>query len=189
MAANVLKKKNMHYNTTNPCFSCCNTPAIPTPCKRLDCICFCDVYISPKSELASICNVQGVVDLKTFSHDVSVCDTTEVKYQLMMFDTEFFTNVVVFESGMMEWIPSPTASKVTGNLVFKVYCGELAKLVTMTIGRKSNCIGVSCPIGYSCNDCSGICIPNNEIPVDLTIDVEDIKICPTDEFDLTITVN
>ena len=156
--------------TTNPCFSCGGTtPTTKTPCRPGDCLCFCDIYISPKAAEAVICSATGTINLFDYPNDTTVCGNALLKYQLMLFDESFFTSAEVSENGVLTWVPSPTSPTKTGNLVFKVLCGDLAKLVTVIIGRKSNCTGVICPPGEYCNDCSGDCIPQTTTNFDLTV--------------------
>lgn len=159
--------------TSNPCFSCCNpySPPQTSICKAEDCICFCDIYISPKADEAVICGVQGTVDLNDYPNDTEVCGLDTVKYALMYFDAAFFTAAAITEGGVLTWTPDGNALTKTGQLVFKVMCGHLARLVTVTIGRRSNCEGVNCPSGMRCNDCSGLCLPIGALNLDLTTTV------------------
>lgn len=91
--------------TTNPCFSCTSTPDSPkTNCTNGTCLCFCDIYISPKSIDAVACEQTGVLDLKTQDQNTTVCGTTPVSYTLLFFDTEFFKNVTI-SNGVVSWTP------------------------------------------------------------------------------------
>jgi hypothetical protein len=159
--------------TTNPCFSC-NGVVVETQsvCKPGDCICFCDIYISPKADEAVICSQTGTINLFDYPNDTTVCDADLQKYQLMIFDEDFYTSASISENGVLTWVPAPNSTTKTGVLVFKILCGDLAKLVTVTIGRKSNCTGVICPSGEYCNDCSGECAPQTNTNFDLKVNVQ-----------------
>lgn len=160
-------------STTNPCFSCCAGVVTPpnTPCPPGQCICFCDIYISPKDAVAVPCTVEGSINLTDYPNDTTVCDAALVKFVLMYHDENFFSSVTLSEAGSLSWTPAANAPTVTGNLVFKILCGDLAKLVTVTIGRKSNCTGVVCGPDEYCSDCSGNCIPKTTTDFDLTVDI------------------
>lgn len=174
--------------TTNPCFSCPGMPPKKTKCKIGNCICFCDVYISPKDSLAVPCNTRGNLELDTYDKDISVCMGNTAKYALMYFDGSFFTDVTLTDDGALTWVPAGGVSQHTGNIIFKLYCGELAKLVTVTIGRKNLCSSVHCPDGMVCDPCTGLCKPINCGPdTDLTLTQGAVNITnKSGDVDLTI---
>jgi len=159
--------------TTNPCFSCPGTVTTTNyPCVTGECICFCDIYISPKDAVSTTCNVEGTVNLNDYENDTSICGEATVKFNLMYYDTAFYSDVSLAEGGVLNWTPASNSPTKTGSIVFKILCGDLAKLVTVTIGRKSNCTGVICQSGEYCNDCSGECVPQTSTNFDLTVTVD-----------------
>lgn len=174
--------------TTNPCFACPGMPPKKTTCKQGNCICFCDIYISPKSELAVPCNTQGIIELATYDKDVSVCSGNTINYELMYFEESFYSDVVLDRDGVLSWIPASGVLQKTGNIIFKISCGGLSKLVTVTIGRKNVCEGVFCPAGMICDECTGLCKPENCGTGDLTITEGTTSIKTQGDVDLTITV-
>jgi hypothetical protein len=157
--------------TTNPCFNCCSPTAPTNPCPSGDCICFCDIYISPNDDLAVPCGQLGTLDVTTYPKNTEVCDTTPLKYVLMYSDADFFESAALTEQGVLTWTPSVDYTTVSGNLVFKVMCGGLAKLVTVTISRKNPCEDVICAASLSCNQCTGVCVDVDGVDLTLTVGI------------------
>lgn len=129
--------------TTNPCFSCCSHTVKDKPCPKGTCLSFCDIYISPKNDLAVGCGETGTLLMTDYENDTSVCEDNVVTYQVVMYDTTFFTYASVDSAGQLSWIPTVSTS-ITGNVVVKVSCGCLSKFVTITIGVKKSC-SPQCP--------------------------------------------
>lgn len=156
----------MAYSTVNPCLctppTTCDTPTTPS-CATGECICFCDILILPTDIEAVACGQAGTISLLGQESDTTACGETTPVFTLLGFDGTFFSNafidtIDIISSVTLTWVPLEGAPNVTGNIVFQVSCGDLAKIVTVTIGRKNLCLNVVCPDGQICEECTGNCV-------------------------------
>lgn len=175
-------------NTTNPCFCSGTTPiASPKLCATGNCICFCDVYISPNSDLAVPCLTQGVVNLNEFDRNLDVCSNNSVSYQVMYYEDDFFLSASITRLGVLTWTPKNQLGRFSGNLVFKISCGALSKLVTVTIAKKDMCSGVVCPQGYTCDQCTGDCHPVDGV-ANIAVQIQKAQLDIRDSGNITVNI-
>lgn len=149
------------YITTNPCLCQCTVsePCHPSQCGGGDCFCMCNIYISPKSDVAvAPCGDVGTILLTDYQHDFTVCGENTVLFEVMFFDQEFFTDAQVSPAGNLTWSINAGQTKYTGLIQMKASCGERGKYFTVQIGKKDLCSLVSCQEGFKCDECTGNCI-------------------------------
>jgi len=104
------------------------------------------------------CDETGVTDISTLDHDFSGCGANPVKFYLVEFDTNYFSDMTLSEAGVLTWTTGLTSvAGKFGSFVFKAVCGNLSAFQEGLICVKDLCLNVTCPPGQECNVCDGEC--------------------------------
>lgn len=141
-------------------------PTCPTTCSSsTNCIRPVNALISCVDSVAP--GGVGIYDVSTLSV-FTVCPT--VTYQIVSFDADHYSSVVISAGGVITFTLSATATPGTyGEIIYMISCigKDLAALGTLQVCARSLCWNVICPEGEVCNPITGECEP--EIP-DLSIE-------------------